>query len=75
MCIFFSYLGETYHLVKTYGSGEEERRQWHCHSHDDAHGAFVTLSPYTNTKEDEVRQLGSSPKPCRLGLGVRKGSP
>jgi hypothetical protein len=36
--------------------------------HDDTHGALVTLYPYTSTREDEARQLGSSPKPCRVGL-------
>src|SRR6266699_3786598 len=56
MWIFFSYLGETYHLVQTYGSEEEERRQWHCHFHDEAHGAFVTLYPYTSTREQERNQ-------------------
>src|SRR5579859_6084766 len=43
--------------------------------HDDAHGAFMTLPPYTRTREGEVRQLGSGPKPCRLGFCVRKCSP
>ena len=33
--------------------------------HDDAHGAFMTLLPYTRISEDEVHQLG---------LGVRNGS-
>src|SRR5258708_3519936 len=39
-----------------------------------AHDAFMTLPPYTSTREGEVHQLGSGPKPCRPGLGVRKGS-
>ena len=26
--------------------------------HDDAHGAFMTLPPYTRTREGETRQLG-----------------
>src|SRR6266849_6139447 len=40
--------------------------------HDDAHGAFMTLPPYTRTREGEAPQLGSGPTPCRLGLCVRK---
>jgi hypothetical protein len=27
-------------------------------AHDDAHGAFMTLPPYTRTREGETRQLG-----------------
>ncbi len=41
-------------------------------AHDDAHGAFMTLPPYTSTREGEAPQLGSDPTPCRLGLCVRK---
>src|SRR5258707_492929 len=45
---------------------------------NDVHGAapdaFMALPPYTRTREGHVHQLGSGPKPCRLGLGVRKGS-
>jgi hypothetical protein len=40
----------------------------HTIIHDDAHDAFMTLSPYTSAREDEVRQLGSGPKPCRVDL-------
>jgi hypothetical protein len=36
--------------------------------HDDAHGAFVTLPPYTSTREGEACQQECSPKPCRVGL-------
>src|SRR6266851_132041 len=32
-------------------------------AHHDAHYAFMTLSPYTRTREGEARQLGSGPKP------------
>ena len=83
MWIFF-YLAETYHLVKTYGSEEEERRQWQVPSakrntdsaspkapaiaHDDARGAFVTPPPYTSSREGEVSQLCRGPKLCREGL-------
>jgi hypothetical protein len=36
---------------------------------DDAHDAFMTLPVYnTNTREDQVYQLSSGPKPCRVGL-------
>jgi hypothetical protein len=34
-------------------------------AHDDAHNAFMTLPPYTRTREGEAPQLGSGPKPCR----------
>jgi len=27
-------------------------------AHDDAHGAFMTLPPYSRTREGEVHQLG-----------------
>jgi hypothetical protein len=37
-------------------------------SHTIIHDAFMTLSPYTSAREDEVRQLGSGPKPCRVDL-------
>jgi len=73
-----------YYLVKTYGSEEEGRRQWQVPSakrntgsaspkapataHDAAHGAFVTLPPYTSSREGEVSQLCSGPKLCREGL-------
>jgi len=40
--------------------------------HDDAHNAFMTLSPYTCTREGEVPQLGSSLTLRRVGFGVRK---
>ena len=48
-------------------------------AHDAVHGAapdaFMTLPPYnTRTREGHVHQLSSGPKPCRLGLGVRKCS-
>ena len=43
--------------------------------HGAAHGAFMTLPTYTRTREGEVPPLGNGPIPCRLGLGVRKGSP
>ena len=33
--------------------------------HDDAHGAFMTVPPYTRTREGETRQLG----------GVVRGGP
>lgn len=36
--------------------------------HDDVHNAFMTLPPYISTREGEGRQLGSGPKPCRVGL-------
>jgi hypothetical protein len=37
-------------------------------AYDDAHDVFMTLPPYTSTKEGEVSQLGTSPKPCRVGI-------
>ena len=43
--------------------------------HGAAHDAFMTLPAYTRTREGHVHPLGSGPKPCRLGLGVRKASP
>jgi hypothetical protein len=43
-------------------------------AHDGAHDAFMTLPPYTRISEDEARQLGSGPKPCWVGLCVRKCS-
>ncbi len=43
--------------------------------HGAAHDAFMTLPAYTRTREGEAHPLGNDPKPCRLGLGVRKGSP
>ncbi len=42
--------------------------------HDDAHNAFMTLSPYTCMREGEVPQLGSSLTLRRVGFGVRKCS-
>jgi hypothetical protein len=39
---------------------------WHiCGSafHDDAHGAFMTLPPYTRPREGETRQLGEVVRP------------
>src|SRR5712692_2982121 len=44
-------------------------------AHDAAHGAFMTLPPYTRTRERGTRQLGSGPKLCRVGLCVTKCSP
>jgi len=37
-------------------------------AHDDAHNAFMMLPIYTWTRGIKARQLGSSPKPCRVGL-------
>ena len=37
-------------------------------AHDDAHDAFMTLPPYTRSRESEARQLRSGPKPCRVGF-------
>jgi len=37
-------------------------------AHDAAHNAFMTLPPYTWTREGEARQPASGPKPCWLGL-------
>jgi len=45
----------------------------HVNVHDTAHDAFITLPAYTRTREGEVHPLSNGPKPCRLGLGVRKG--
>jgi len=36
---------------------------------------LMTLPAYTRTREGEVHPLGNGPKPCRLGLGMREGSP
>jgi hypothetical protein len=36
--------------------------------HDEAHDAFMTLSPYTRTKEGEAHHLSSGTKFCWLGL-------
>jgi hypothetical protein len=36
-------------------------------AHDDAHHVFMTLPPYTSTREGEARQLGRGPKPCQGG--------
>jgi len=36
--------------------------------HDEAHCAFMTLSPYTGTKEGEAHHLSSGSKFCWLGL-------
>src|SRR5258708_31571533 len=36
------------------------------------HDAFMTLPPYTSTREGETHQLGRGPIPARVGLGVRK---
>ena len=36
--------------------------------HNDAHDAFMTLPAYTSAREDEVRQPGRGPKPCRLAF-------
>jgi len=43
----------------------------HAAVHDAIHGAFMTLPPYTQRREDEAPQLGRGPTPCRLGFGVR----
>ena len=32
------------------------------------HDAFMTLPPYARTGEGQAPQLGSDPKPCRVGL-------
>jgi len=37
-------------------------------AHDEAHDVFMTLPRHTRTSKGEVRQLGSDPKPCRMGL-------
>jgi hypothetical protein len=82
-CLFCSFfLGGYYHsdrqtpaLGVFHRVGERKALpQPRCASrgHDDAHGAFMTLPPYTCTSEGEVHQLGSSPKPWRLSLGARK---
>src|SRR6266851_8616751 len=42
----------------------------HTTTHDDTHNTFMTLPPYTSSREDEERQLGSGPKLCRVGLCV-----
>src|SRR5260370_17091790 len=39
-------------------------------AHDAAHCAFMTLPPYTRTREGEVRQLDSAPKLSRVGLSI-----
>src|SRR5260221_13426815 len=44
-------------------------------AHDAAHDAFMALPPYTWSREGLARQLGSGPKPCRVGPGVRKYAP
>ncbi len=36
--------------------------------HDEAHDAFMTLSPYTRTKEGEAHHLSSGSKFCWLCL-------
>src|SRR5205807_8924384 len=36
-------------------------------AHDDAHNVFMALPPYTGTREGEVRQLGVTPNPARVG--------
>ncbi len=38
------------------------------YTHDDAHGAFMTLPPYTSTSKDEVHHLSCGPQSCRVGL-------
>ncbi len=37
-------------------------------AHDDAHDVFMTLPPYTSTREGEASQLGTVPKPCRVSI-------
>jgi DNA-binding NarL/FixJ family response regulator len=34
----------------------------------EAHNAFMTLPPYTRTREVEAPRLGRGPTPCRLSL-------
>jgi len=48
--------------VRTPRSGRSKRAT----HHDDAHGAFMTLAPYTGTREGEARQLGSGPLSCGM---------
>jgi hypothetical protein len=37
-------------------------------AHDEAYHAFMTLPPYTQTREVEERQLGCGSKPCLVSL-------
>src|SRR6266550_7645287 len=37
-------------------------------SHDAAHDAFMTLSSYSSSREDEACYLEIGPKHCRVGL-------
>jgi len=37
-------------------------------AHNTAHDAFMTLSPYTSTREDVARRLGRGPNPRGGGL-------
>jgi hypothetical protein len=39
-----------------------------------AHGALMTLPPYSYIREGEATQLGSDPKPCWLSLCVKECS-
>src|SRR5258706_10535968 len=73
--------GERIHLLLCQSSGYSvffpSRAFWlMCGSafHDDAHNVFMTLPPYTGTRDGEVPQLGSGPTPCQLSFGVRKCS-
>src|SRR5258706_5616791 len=43
-------------------------------AHDAAHGTFMTLPFYTQTREGEVPQLCCGSKPCRPSFQVRKCS-
>jgi hypothetical protein len=44
-------------------------------AYDDAHGAFMTLHPYTRSREGEACQLRSGTKFYWLGLCVKSRSP
>jgi hypothetical protein len=37
-------------------------------AHNTAHDAFMTLSPYTSTREDVARRLGRGPNPRGVGF-------
>src|SRR5258708_4093904 len=43
--------------------------------YDEAHCAFMTLPPYTRSREGGACRLRRGPNPCRVGLCVRKRSP
>jgi hypothetical protein len=57
------------------GVAMTESHTFRATAHDEAHDAFMTLPPYTRTREGESRQLGRGTKPCRVGVCVRKDSP